>query len=328
MGWHFCRNALAVAVIAFSLNFAGSGVSQGANVPESDKVIKIAVAESASQVFQSQIIGRILTEAGYNTELITAGYYPQIQGLADGDLHVATSLWSSNMGEGWMKLFESGQVHDAGGTGYVGVETWYANDKALEMCPGIDADWTLLKGCAKVFASAETFPKGRLLDYPIEWGTLNEPRIVALDLPFVSQPAGSEGAMIAEIKSAEERGEPLLIMFWSPHGIHANYRLTPIALPEYWDGCTDDPSGGINPNATFDCDWDQARVWKATWPGMSEVWPAALRIVESIEHADKDLVRMMNAIDVDGIELDAYIDQWMIDNRSRWQGWIDEASAE
>ena len=174
------------------------------------------------------MLGRVLEEAGYAVEYISAGYYPQVQGVADGDIHMALGLWSSNIGEGWMELFDSGQVLDAGEIGYTGIETWYANKKALEVCPGLATDYKVLHKCAQALATAETFPKGRLLDYPIEWGVTNELRIAALDLPLVSQPAGSEGALIAEIKSAHERGEPLLIQFWSPHGILADYPLTEV----------------------------------------------------------------------------------------------------
>jgi glycine betaine/proline transport system substrate-binding protein len=295
-----------------------------ADVPESDAPIKIAVQGSAGQYFNAHILGRILEEAGYNVEYISAGYYPQVQGVADGDIHMALGLWSSNLGDGWMELFDSGEVLDAGEMGYAGVETWYANDKALELCPGLDTDYTVLNECAQALATAETFPKGRLLDYPIEWGTTNELRIAALDLPLVSQPAGSEGALIAEIKSADERGEPLMIQFWSPHGIMADYSLTEVGLPEYWEGCNDDASGGSNPDATYDCDWSAARIWNTAWPGTPDQWPVGYRILQEFDMTAVDEIRMEKAIS-EGADLDAYIEAWMTDNESRWQSWIDQA---
>ena len=293
-------------------------------MPESDAPIKIAVQGSAGQYFNAHILGRILEEAGYNVEYISAGYYPQVQGVADGDIHMALGLWSSNLGDGWMALFESGDVLDAGEIGYAGVETWYANDKALELCPGLDTDYTVLNECAQALATAETFPKGRLLDYPIEWGTTNELRITALDLPLVSQPAGSEGALIAEIKSADERGEPLMIQFWSPHGILADYPLTEVGLPECWEGCNDDASGGSNPNATYDSDWSVARIWNTAWPGTPDQWLVGYRILQAFDMTADDEIRMEKSIS-DGTDVDAYIEDWMTDNESRWQSWIDQA---
>jgi glycine betaine/proline transport system substrate-binding protein len=306
------------------LQVAGVSVAWSADVPESEDPIKIAVQGAAGQYYNAHVLGRVLEEAGYNVEYISAGYYPQVQGVADGDIDMALGLWSSNIGDGWMELFDTGQVLDAGEIGYAGVETWYVNDKALEVCPGIDTDYTVLHDCAQALATAETFPKGRLLDYPIEWGTTNELRIEALGLPLVSQPAGSEGALVAEIKSAEERGEPLLIQFWSPHGVLADYPLIEVGLPEYWDGCYEDASGGVNPDAVYDCDWSEARIWNTAWPGTPEKWPVAYRILQNIDMTAADEIAMEKAVS-EGADIDAYLDQWMEENRDRWQSWIDAA---
>ncbi len=294
-------------------------------IPESDGTIKIVVTDATGQIFMSYIIGRMLEDVGYSVEYVAAGYYPQVQGLADGDLHLTPSLWSSNMGEGWVELFDSGQVLDAGETHHAGVEAWYANDAALKACPGLDQDWKVLNDCVEAFATAETFPKGRFLDYPIEWGNTNEKRIAALDLPLVSQPAGSEGALITEIKAADDRDEPLLIQFWAPHGVFAEHNLTPVPLPDYVDGCNEDPSVGMNPDATYDCDWPPARVWKGAWPGVKSNWPLAYLIFENFEMTGGDLAGVMNAVDTLGGDVDEYVDGWMQDNEERWRAWVDAA---
>jgi len=320
---HFVRLCSASTVaLATYLGVAGMA---SAEVPESTDPIKIAVQGSASQYFNAHVLGSVLEEAGYTVEYISAGYYPQVQGLADGDIDMALGLWSSNIGEGWMELFDSGQVLDAGEVGYSGIEGWFANDKALEVCPGLDSDWTVLNDCAQALATAETFPNGRMLDYPIEWGETNQYRITALDLPLVSQPAGSEGALVAEIKSADERGEPLLIQFWSPHGVFADYKLTRVHLPAYWDGCNDDPSGGLNADATYDCDWSEARIWNGAWPGVVGKWPTAYGILQNIDMKESDEVEMLKALDADDADKDAYVAQWMEQNHDRWQSWIDMA---
>lgn len=318
--------ARAFGVTALSASLLATPVMAGVEgVPESDGTIKIVVTDATGQIFMSYIIGRMLEDVGYPVEYVAAGYYPQVQGLADGDLHLTPSLWSSNMGEGWVDLFDSGQVLDSGETHHAGVEAWYANDSALEACPGLDQDWKVLNDCAEAFATAETFPKGRFLDYPIEWGNTNEKRIAALDLPLVSQPAGSEGALISEIKAADDRKEPLLIQFWAPHGAFAEHNLTPVPLPEYTEGCNDDPAVGINPNATYDCDWAAARVWKGAWPGVKSNWPLAYGIFENFQMTGDDLAQVMNAVDTLGGDVDQYVDGWMKDNEDRWRAWVDAA---
>ena len=42
-----------------------------------------------------------------------------------------------------------------------------------------------------------------------------------IELPFVPVAGGSEGAMIAELKSAVAAEQPIIMMFWQPHWIHA-----------------------------------------------------------------------------------------------------------
>lgn len=148
---------------------------------------------------------------------------------------------------------------------------------------------------------------------------------MALDLPLVSQPAGSEGALLSEIKAADDRKEPLLIQFWAPHGAFADHNLTPVALPAYFEGCNDDPSGGMNPNATYDCDWPPARVWKAAWSGAATKWPVAYRAFQNFEMTGGDLAKVMKAVDTLGGDVGVYVDGWMKDNEGLWKGWMNAA---
>ena len=321
------KMARATGIAILGLGLAAQAVIAADGIPESEGAIKIVVADNTGQLFQAYVLGRVLENTGYEVEYVAAGYYPQVQGLADGDLHMTTSLWSSNMGDGWLELFESGQVLDAGEQKYAGIEAWYANDKALEVCPGLDKDWSVLKDCAEAFATAETFPKGRFLDYPIEWGTTNSQRIAALDLPFASQPSGSEGAILSEIRAAEDRDEPLIVQFWLPNGIHAEVNLTAVPLPEYVEGCNTDASIGINASATYDCDWPKARVWKAAWPGMETDYPVALKVFQNFAVTGSQMAKVMQAVDTMDGDIHEYVDTWMVDNKSIWQAWVDDAMA-
>ena len=144
---------------------------------------------------------------------------------------------------------------------------------AADKCPGLP-DWKALNDCTEVFANAETFPNGRLLDYPADWGTTNVDRIKGFELNLVSVPAGSEGALVAEIKGAEARKEPLLVMFWAPHWVHAVADMKHVSLPPFEKGCQDDASVGVNPNATWDCDWERGYIKKMAWVGLKDKWPS------------------------------------------------------
>nr|MBX2823809.1 glycine/betaine ABC transporter substrate-binding protein [Gammaproteobacteria bacterium] len=196
-------------LLGTTLGITTAGITNSAlaAVPESDEPIKLAINEWTGQHISTHVAGEILKRMGYNVEYVTAGYYPQMQALEDNTVSATMEIWSSNIGEHYDNALASGNVEEIGDLGLVPAETWFFNNAAKEKCPGLPS-YSALNDCAEVFANAETFPKGRLVDYPADWGTSNVDRIKALGLEYDSAPAGSEGALIAEIQGAEARNEP------------------------------------------------------------------------------------------------------------------------
>ncbi len=295
-----------------------------AAVPESEDPIKLAMNEWTGQHISTHVAGEVLKKMGYNVEYVTAGYYPQMQALEDNTVSATLEIWSSNIGEHYDNALASGNVIEVGDLGLEPAETWFYNNAAKEACPGLPA-YEALKDCVEVFANAETFPKGRLVDYPADWGTTNIDRLTAFGLEYTSAPAGSEGALVAEIQGADTRNEPLLVMFWSPHWVHAVVDLHPVELPAYEDGCYEDASVGMNPNATYDCDWQRGYIKKMAWKGMADKWPAAAKLLENYTLTNADQIPMMNAIDQDGEKLEEVVAAWVADNEATWKAWVDAA---
>lgn len=302
-----------------------SGPAQAAEMGAKDEAIKLAINEWTGQHISTRVAGELLKKMGYQVEYVTAGYYPQMQALEDNTISATMEIWSSNIGEHYDKAIGSGNVVEVGDLGLVPVETWYYPPYVEEKCPGLP-DWVALKKCAEVFASAESFPKGRLLDYPADWGTSNVDRLKALDLEFVSVPAGSEGALVAEIKSATTRKDPLVVMFWAPHWVHAVVDLKAVALPPYEKGCYDDASVGVNPDATYDCDWERGYIKKMAWAGFKDKWPAAYALLKAYTLRNDDQIPMMNAIDQDGRKLEQVTAEWVKSNEALWKPWVQAAS--
>jgi len=313
-----------ISVLGGLVLAAATSLAQAA-IPESSDPIKLAVNEWTGQHISTHVAGEILKRMGYNVEYVTAGYYPQMQALEDNTVSATMEIWSSNIGEHYDKALASGKVEELGDLGLVPVETWFYNDAAKAKCPGLP-DWKAMSKCTEAFANAESFPKGRLVDYPADWGTTNVDRIKGLQLDFVSVPAGSEGALVAEIKGAEARKDPLLVMFWSPHWVHAVVKLNPISLPPYEKGCTEDASVGVNPNATWDCDWQRGYIKKMGWKGMQDKWPAAHKFLKAYQLRNEDQIPMMNKIDQENQKLEAVVKAWVDANEATWKPWVEAAS--
>ncbi len=320
------KRRLIGAALAAAVGVGGFATTAlSAEMGDTSEPIKLAMNEWTGQHITTKVAGQILMRAGYEVEYVTAGYYPQLTAIRDNTISATLEIWSSNIGEHYTEALASGQAVDIGDLGLVPVETWFYNDAAAEACPGLPS-WEALKGCAEALANAESFPNGRLLDYPADWGTSNVDRLTALNLPINSVPAGSEGALVAEIKAAQDASEPLLVMFWSPHWVHAAVTLHPVELPAYEDGCYEDASVGVNPDATYDCDWLRGRITKVAWVGMEGKWPAAHALLSSYQLSNEHQIPMMAAVDVDGGDLDEVVEAWVNDNEAVWGPWVEAAT--
>ena len=307
------------------LALAVAGSAHAADMGATDEPIKLAINEWTGQHVTTHVAGEMLKAAGYNVEYVTAGMMNQFQALADGDIDATLEIWSSNVSDEYAKKINEGTVVEIGDLGLDAKEGIAYPAHVAELCPGLPA-WEALKDCAQVFATAETLPGGRLVDYPADWGTPGADRMTGLELPFKAVPAGSEGALIAELRASTERKSPLLITFWQPHWAMSAYDLQFVDLPAGEEACFNDPAWGPNPNAINDCDFSPSRIFKAGWNGMEDKWPAAYEILTNYQLAVEDQQPMMGAIDVDGGQVEEVVAAWMAENEGKWRPVVDAAT--
>ena len=160
------------------------------NIPESSDPIKLAINEWTGQHITTHVAGNILKRMGYNVEYVTAGYVPQFQALTDGTISASLEIWSNNVGDQWDKAKATGTVEHIGD---IGVDT---NEGCLypkymeQQCPGLP-DWKALLDCTDLMSTPETFPNGRILFYPADWGGRSAAIIEALESPYTAVPAAA-----------------------------------------------------------------------------------------------------------------------------------------
>ena len=286
--------------------------------------IKLAVNEWTGQHVSTHVAGQMLEAAGYKVEYVTAGYMNMYQAMADGEIHGAMEIWSSNVSDQYAEMVAAGSVVELSALGLDAKEGIAYPAHVEAMCPGLPA-WEALKNCAIQFATADTIPAGRLVDYPADWGTPGADRMTGFGLPFKAVPAGSEGALIAELRASTEKTSPLLIVFWQPHWAMSAYDVKFVDLPVGNEDCFNDPAWGPNPNAVNDCDFSPTRIFKAGWSGIEEKWPAAFEILTNYQLAVEDQQPMMGAIDVDGRAIEEVVAEWMAANEAKWKPVVDSA---
>jgi len=299
-----------------------AGMSMSASAaPESSDPIKLALNEWTGQHLTTYIAGEVLQRAGYNVEYVTAGYIPQFIALQNGSVTATLEIWESSIGDAPAKAVATGKVEDLGSVGLQPIEGWYYPDYVADLCPGLP-DYKALNECAAKFATAETIPKGRMIDYPADWESGNDKRIKAMGLDFQILNAGSEGALIAELKAASLTKQPYVMMFWRPHWVHSAYPGGWVEFPANEPGCMDDPKWGENPNEVYDCGFANSWINKFTWSGTKDKWPGAYEILKSYQLENDQQEALMKAVDVDGEEELAVAKAWVDNNKDTWQVWI------
>jgi len=177
---------------------------------ESTDPIKITLHDWSGQLINTQIMGAILEEAGYNVEYVQADYIAQFAGLKTGDLTLAMEIWATTGQEALDEATGTGKVVNAGETGLQAIEEWWYPLYMKEKCPGLP-DWQALKACSAAFSTAETAPKGRYVGGPVTWGGFDDERVEALGLDFEVVHAGTDAALFAELESAYQRQAPVIL---------------------------------------------------------------------------------------------------------------------
>ena len=310
------RKGLAAAAgISLAVAFGVSG-PVSADIPESDAPIKIAVNEWTGQHLSANIAGAVLMEMGYNVELITAGALPQFQAIAQGELHVQPEVWTNSVSDIYPDAIASGDIVNLGLLGLEPQEGWIFPPYMAEKCPGLP-DFNALYDCTQAFATSETFPNGRLVTYPADWGTRSKDVVASIELPFTPVPGGSEGAMVAEISSAIAAGDPILIMFWQPHWLFAVHEMDWIEWNDAEGECVEETQ--MRENA---CGFQQATVDKIVSKSTTEQWPGAVKLLEQFTLTNAEHNYMINEVDQKKRPLEEVVQEWMDQNSDMWKSWI------
>ena len=312
---------LTAAAAAF---VAGAVASPPALAAESQDPIKITLHDWTGQFITSKIMGEVLKNAGYNVEYVQADYLAQFAGLKTGDLTLAMEIWETTGREALDDGVASGRVENLGETGMLAKEEWWYPAYMKEKCPGLP-NWEALKeeACAEAFAIPETAPKGRYLGGPVTWGGFDEERVEALELPFEVVHAGTDAALFAELESAYQRQDPILLWIYSPHWAPAKYEGEWVEFPPYEADCYTDPAWGTNPDMAYDCGKPTGPIWKAGWAGLKDKWPGAYEAIKAFNVSTEEMNDMVAAVDLEGEDVDAVVAKWIAGNEDRWKAWLE-----
>ena len=186
------------AAAALSVGLALIVPAAAESVPESPDPIILGKLDWTGQAITAEVAGEILKRMGYTVQYVTTTQVPMFRAVADGQLSAYLEQWNQTSKKYFDEYTADGRIESLGEIGLEGAEGWYYPDYVEAKCPGLP-DWKALKSCADIFATSDTAPKGRILDYAAEWSPDSGVWVEALGLDLVAVPSGGEGSTAAEV---------------------------------------------------------------------------------------------------------------------------------
>jgi glycine betaine/proline transport system substrate-binding protein len=226
-----------VGVAIFGLSLVCSGVVGVARAAvDSTKPITLNVADWTGSHVTTTIAAKLLGKIGDNVATVPLEGAAVFPALENGDLLASVEVWTSSQSTAIAAALATGKVYKLGDTGLIGMDRWWYPDYVKAQCPGLP-DWHALNNCAKLFATLQTGSKGQLLLYPASWGDHDDERVKSLGLNFQIVRAGSEAALLAQVKAAYLRHQPILTWLYEPHWaprrfLPACYQVAPAIHPD------------------------------------------------------------------------------------------------
>lgn len=285
--------------------------------------VRIAIISSTDADFMAYAYGGILKEFGYNVDFVRVDYTAQIPALQTNDIDVSTGIWDTTGWENVVAGVKAGDLVNHGSTGVQIREGWWYPDYLVEHCPGLP-NWEALKqtACVEALSTVETEPLGRFIDAPADWEFDTPLRLEALGLEFEAISTGSPITMVATMKSAVDKHDPIIGIGFVPHWF---YQMVPgdfVDLPTPDDRCYTDASWGVNPDQTMDCGFGTGFVWKLGAKDFNDRAPDAARLLHVFSVSASEVSEATDRVDNNGESVEDVARDWVEKNRKAWTQWL------
>ena len=235
------------------------------------------------------------------------------EGIAAGQVDVILENWGYD--DLKKKYIDDRKVAvEQGLTGNKGILGWYVPPWMVKEHPDIK-NYKNLNEYAELFKTAKSGDKGQFLAGDPSFVTNDEALVKNLKLNYKVVYSGSEDALIAAFRKAEEEKKPLIGYFYSPQWLLSDLPLVHIPLPIYKPGCDADPK-------TVACDYQPYDLDKIARKAFADSGSPAADLVKNFRWTDADQNEVARSITVDKLSRDAAAKKWLDDNREVWQKWM------
>jgi glycine betaine/proline transport system substrate-binding protein len=237
------------------------------------------------------------------------------QGFGTGEVDVVLEDWGHpDLEKKFFAEKGDGSAEAFGETGNVGIIGWYVPPWLAKAHPDI-LDWNNLNDYAKDFATSESGGKGQFLGADPSYVQFDESIVSNLGLNYKVVFSGSEAASITAFQQAEKNKEFLIGYFYEPQWLFADIDLQRVKLPEYTDGCQDDP-------AKVDCDYPETTLQKVVSTSWADKGGAAVDLVKNFKWTNDDQNVVAKYISEDGMKPEDAAAKWIDENQDKVDAWL------
>ncbi len=257
---------------------------------EPAKEITIGLVTWDCAIASSNVLGEVLEQAGYDVTIIGVDAGPLYAGLANGDIDVTTTAWLPHTHSMYWEKY--------------GDRLDYVNKNI----PGdariglVVPQYVTIDSIEEMNAVADQFD-GKIIGIEPGAGIMlaTEDAIVEYDLDY-ELIASSSAGMAAELRSAYNKEEWVVVTGWAPHWKFDRFDLKFL----------DDPKGVYG---------EAEDIVTVARLGLAEDQPEAYGIIKRFEWTGSDIAEVMTAIE-DGVPEDEAARAWITANPDKVSYWI------
>lgn len=289
--------------------------------------IKITEGDWTSSQVIAEILEQIIGEQlGYPAE-VTYAYGPIAwAGIEKGELDIAPEIWFEARRPEIQPFLDKGTIELAGeifgGAGNFWVVPRYVveGDPARGIEPMAPDLKTILdlKKYWQLFENPEQPGLGEIVGGEVGW--IDETRwiILGYDLPLWKSNQ-SLPVMLARLTAAVKKGEPILMVIWSPQSIFSQVDLIKLE--------------SVDPDRTSEIDWDKDpvpvktglmayTVHKVIRPELKNTAPDVYRLVHNMSFTEAEINELSYRLDVDEENMTVVASDWIAKNQDKINQWL------
>lgn len=307
------------AVAALSL--AATGASAQEKVAISD--LNWTGAKAIAHVIRAVINGPLGSEAEIVEGLSDQAIISAGMDKGDGSADVWTDMWMPNQQGPWDKYIEdAGTV--AHNQPYSGTQQMYVPSYMADKIKSFD---DLKDPQIAAMFDKDGNGKGEYWAGDASWKSTKiwQVKMKSYGLDELWEPEIiSDATFKAQLKTSYGNQKPILFYYWTPEWIHAAYDISPLAEPEFTEGCMDLQLDGEDwlEVSKAGCKTPDASIYVSYSKSLEQRNPAAAKFLSQIKLDPAVVNQWILQIGRDEMDPQDVAEAWVADNMDIVNSWI------